>query len=346
MTSHCGSRGFTMIESMTVIGIISILVALLLPAVQSAREGARRARCQGNLRQIGLALESYHGTNGCYPVGVTTVGGRAGAQGYHPVVYYGLFSIQVRLLPMIEQVALYNSINFEVGASPLVTIAYPPPSPSEAAAAEANATALSATISLFLCPSDGGGAFAAGGTNYRGNAGVGGYPERSFLHPDSGNGLFQELRATKAAQVVDGLSHTVACCERLRGSGVHPLRPDRDYWLIRTGIYGTADDALASCRIAARPFFDSDGFAFAGDHWFWEGLDRTFYTHAQAPNGTIPDCLQGALKTPPGVSTARSHHPGGVNALMADGSVRFVSEMISTAVWRGLGTRNGGELVD
>ena len=78
----------------------------------------------------------------------------------------------------------------------------------------------------------------------------------------------------------------------------------------------------------------------------WEGLDRSFYPHAQVPNGIVPDCLQGALKTPPGVSTARSHHFGGVNALMGDGSVRFVAETIAQAVWRGLGTRNGRELVD
>ena len=247
---------------------------------------------------------------------------------------------------MIEQVPLYNSINFDVGASPLVTIAYPPAHADEIAAAATNATALSATLSLFLCPADGGGTFIQGGVNYRGNAGVGGYPSKTFLHPDSGNGIFQEGRTTRQGQVTDGLSHTAAFSERLRGSGMHPLRADRDYWVIRTGLYGTADDALASCRIAARPYFDGDGFALAGDHWFWEGLDRTYYTHAQAPNGIIPDCLQGALKTPPGVTTARSRHYGGVNALMGDGSVRFATETISQAVWRGLGSRDGGELVD
>jgi prepilin-type N-terminal cleavage/methylation domain-containing protein len=338
--------GFTMIELATVVGIISILIALLLPAVQSAREAARRASCQSNLHQIGLAVQSYHGVNGCYPIGVTTWVGRADAQGERTVNYYGYFSVHARLLPLSEQVALFNSINFEAGASPLVTIAYPSANATEVAAADTNTTALSAAISLFLCPSDGAAMFVDGGTNYRGNTGVGGYPQRSFLHPDSGNGIFQEAVVTRDSQVVDGLSHTVEFSERLRGSGVHPLRPDRDYWVIRTGVYGTADDALAACRVAARPQFDGDGFVLAGDHWLWEGLDRTFYTHAQVPNGVIPDCLQGALKTPPGVSTARSHHFGGVNALMGDGSVRFIAETIAQAVWRALGTRNGGELVD
>ncbi len=338
--------GFTLIETLTALGIISILIALLLPAVQSARESARRASCQNSLRQIGLALESYHGTNGCYPVAITTWVGPPGAQGVHPVMYFGYFSVQTRLLPMLDQVALYNSINFGIGASPLETIGYPPPSEPEIAAAAANATALSASIATFLCPSDGFGTFKQGGTNYRGNAGVGGFPDRSFIHTDSGNGFFQEDGLTRPSQVVDGLSHTVAFSERLRGSNGHPLRPDRDYWAIQTGNYGTADDGLTACRIAARPYYDSYGFVLAGDHWLWEGLDRTFYTHAQVPNGIIPDCLAGALKTPPGVSTARSLHPGGVNALMGDGSVRFVGETISQAVWRGLGTRNGHELVD
>lgn len=345
MRTRFASQGFTLIELLTVVGIISIITALALPAVQSARESARRASCQSNLRQLGLATESYHGTNGCYPVGVTTAMGGPNAQGYQPVRYYGFFSIHVRLLPMIEQVPLYNSINFDVGASPLTTIGYPPADATEVAAARTNATALSMGISLFLCPSDGGGTFA-GGVNYRGNTGVGGYPTRSFIHPDSGNGFFQDMAAIRQSQISDGLAHTVAFSERLRGSGAHPLRPDRDYWLIRTGVYGTADDGLNSCRIAARPYFDDGGFALAGDHWLWEGLDRTFYTHTQVPNGIIPDCLQGALKTPPGVSTARSHHFGGVNALMGDGSVRFVGETISQAVWRGLGTRDGHELVD
>ena len=69
---------------------------------------------------------------------------------------------------------------------------------------------------------------------------------------------------TRVSQVVDGLSHTVAFSERLWGSGGHPLRPDRDYWVIRTGIYGTADDALTSCRIAARPCFDSERLCAGG----------------------------------------------------------------------------------
>jgi hypothetical protein len=227
-----------------------------------------------------------------------------------------------------------------------VTIAYPPADGIEVMAAETNGTALVTSISLFLCPSDGAVPPDGPGTNYRGNVGVGGYPSKTFLHPDSGNGLFEDLRATRASQVLDGLSHTAAYSERLRGSGQQPLRPDRDFWVIRTGAYGTADDGLTSCRIAARPYFDRDGFELAGDHWFWEGLDRTSYVHAQVPNGKIPDCLQGALKTPPGITTARSHHFGGVNTLMGDGSVRFVSETLAPAVWRGLGTRNGGELVD
>ena len=87
-------------------------------------------------------------------------------------------------------------------------------------------------------------------------------------------------------------------------------------------------------------------FRSGGLWWFWTGKDQTLYTHTQPPNGRIVDCLTSGQQPPSGMVTARSMHPGGVNALMGDGSVRFVSDSIDPAVWRGLGTRNGAELVD
>lgn len=335
--------GFSLIELLVVIGIVSLLIALTLPAVQAAREAARRARCQNNLKQLGIALHAYHDSNGCFPIQVTNF--------YHdpidarenprPPDYSGEFSVHVRLLPALGETPLYDAINFDIGtASGFFGLKFP----GEREMYLVNETAIRSSVSVFLCPTDGG-RFAAG-TNYRGNNGLGVNPAPSFLRPDSGNGLFMGLGLTRIASVTDGLSSTAAFSERTQGSGGHPLDPNRDFYAARPGHPSTADDLMMACRIAARPHHDGDGFTRTGDRWFWAGRDQTEYIHAQVPNGPIPDCLLTGIRTPPGMATARSAHPGGVNAVMGDGSVRFVGETIDQATWRGLGTRNGGELVE
>jgi prepilin-type processing-associated H-X9-DG protein len=167
----------------------------------------------------------------------------------------------------------------------------------------------------------------------------------SAEYPDSGNGLFLEQGLTRPSSVPDGLSHTAMYSERLRGSGGPDVNPDRDSFGLLVLVL-TADDLILAARAAARQGSLSGYFTDQGRYWFWTGRERTLYNHAQAPNGMVPDAISMNIMTARGMATARSNHPGGVNALMADGSVRFVSETISQAVWRGLGTRNGRELVD
>ncbi|MFO0952006.1 MAG: DUF1559 domain-containing protein [Isosphaeraceae bacterium] len=334
----CSKRGFTLIELLVVIGTIGLLTALLLPAVQSAREASRRASCQNNLHQLGLAMHSYHESQGCFPVASNTYGSNIGS------MYFGYYSIHCRLLPYLDQNVLYSSINFEVGAWPLDTFLAAPNS-QQAGLAAPNATAYQTGVALFLCPSDGG-AFSGSGNNYRGNVGVGPGFLPSVRTPDSGNGFSPELVTVNASRVVDGLSHTVAMSERVRGSGdPRHIDPERDVFR-RTGIANTADQLLLSCRIAARPYNQDQGYASSGRWWFWTGRERTLYTHTQTPNGRIPDCTYGGMTTAIDMATARSRHPGGVNTLFGDGSLRFVTESIDLRVWRGLGTRYGGELVD
>ena len=127
-------RGFTLIELLVVIAIIGILVGLLLPAVQAARESGRRAQCQNNLKQIGLALANYEGTFGAYPFGV----GGTGVPGRVP-----RWSAQSQLLLFMEQTQLFNSLNFSFLPWNFQPLGLP------------NSTAVSTRIATFLCPSDG-----------------------------------------------------------------------------------------------------------------------------------------------------------------------------------------------
>jgi prepilin-type N-terminal cleavage/methylation domain-containing protein/prepilin-type processing-associated H-X9-DG protein len=337
------NRGFTLIETLVVIGIFSILMALLLPAVQSAREAARRAQCANNLHQIGLALQGYETDNQCYPVSSTGV---QIADPRNPDVtlrqYLGYFSIHVRLLPYLDLRPVYDSVNFVAGTEPIDNF-MTPPGPQSLSLAAIQTTAMTVCVDTFLCPSDGG-PFNETGNNYRGNVGLGPYASAWAESRDSGNGFFLEVEVTRPSYVRDGLSHTAAFSERLRGSGkVGHSVPERDFWAITVDI-DTADELLVGCQVAARP--GAATYPLAGNRWFWVGRDRTLYTHTQQPNGRIPDCILSDAIGPPGMATARSWHKGGVNVLMGDGSVRYALEGIAPAVWRGLGTRNGGELVD
>ncbi len=322
---------FTLVELAVVVGILCILMAILLPAVQAAREAARRTRCQNNLRQIGVGLHAYHATHGTFPPAGT---------GIH-AWYSGDHSVHLRLLPFLDQVALFNTVNFALGTTPPHGVSIM--SEADMAADRAmNETASHVTLASFLCPSD---SLASGPTtSYRGNTGVGPGMNTSAEYPDSGNGIFPEVVMVNAARVSDGLSHTVAFSERLVGTGVaQQARPERDAYPMPFELF-TADQSLQGCRIAVisgrSPFLD------AGKWWYWTGREYSLYSHAQEPNGSIPDCLNQLSMPGKGVMTARSQHPGGVNALMADGSERFVPETINRAAWRALGTRNGSELVD
>jgi len=335
-----GIPGFTLIELLVALGIVGILVALLLPAIQFSRESARRTACANHLRELALGMNGYHETFGSFPSAACV------SETPRNGIYFGLYSIHVRVLPFLEKVTLFNSINFAVGTWP--------PDTFKVGAKDMtggmnllNQTAASTSIGLFLCPSDDG-AFSDTGNNYRGNAGLGPSFSTFSKTPDSGNGIFPEAETVSAAQVTDGLSQTMALSERVRGSNRgtgQNVDPERDVFP-RLAPAQTADELVKACLISGRTTPAAEGFTTSGRYWFWTGRERTLYVHAQTPNGSVPDCTYGGVTPAIDMVTARSRHPGGVQAALADGSVRFIRSSIALPVWRAYGTRNGSDRVE
>lgn len=333
------SRAFTLIETLVCLSGIGILTALLLPAAMSAREAARRLKCSHNLNQVGIALQSYHASNNCFPPDHIAYGySKGGPPG--PMKGPAQFcSAMVRLLPFLEQQATFNSANFDVEFSPESWEVH-----------SANLTAYNTKLASFLCPSDSVVNNIKHGNSYWGNTGVGPSFATSMECPDSGNGFFGYPSTIDSSSFLDGLSHTVAFSERICGTNVTSAQgvPERDFSSLSDypeACNRDADFALGWCRVASTST-NFPTYRDAGSTWFYAGRISTEYCHAQEPNGRIPDGLLSNFFPFNGISTARSWHHGGVNALMSDGSIRFVGDSINRRVWRGIGTRNGGELVE
>ncbi len=321
------SRGLTLIELLVVIAIIGLLVGIALPAVQSAREAARRSTCSSHLRQLGLALHEYQSAVGSFPP--------FELRSYLPyysspphTVNASITSAQTALLPYLEQASVYHSINFLV---PLVEI------PSSRIYTE-NETVSRVVLDLFLCPSDSlTGRQVYGPINYRANAGTCGRCATGWID----SGLFTTRGAAPAA-VTDGLSNTLGFAEKLVGTPEGgPFDPKRD-WIYILNLDGNGSNLTLSqwTETCEHPFVRDPGSVPSGGSWLVGQNTSTLLYAGAPPNPLLTDCTSGTA----GVLSAGSLHPGGVNVSMADGSVRFVRNGIAIDVWRALGTRTGGEI--
>jgi prepilin-type N-terminal cleavage/methylation domain-containing protein/prepilin-type processing-associated H-X9-DG protein len=323
---------FTLIELLVVIAIIGVLIALLLPAVQAAREAARGTHCANNLRQIGIALHNYHDAHGKFPVGFLYPTGPV-PQSTSPLQYR--WSVLAQLTPQLEQANLFHALNFDF------PIAYRPsggPSPFWPFYPE-NLTAMATRVDLFLCPSDGAPAPDpdSGPTNYvfcTGDGSGGG-------DATGANGVFVLGPARSLADILDGSGGTVAASEQLLGT------PGPYSQTTPTPI--PADLARAFARVPTGPLDDAAcsaapaGWLFNKGAGWWDGnYLNTLYNHHAPPNSPRADCI---TYHNPGWKAARSLHPGGVHALFCDGHAAFIKNTVSPPVWRSLATRAGREVV-
>ena len=324
-------NGVTLIELLVVIGLVGLLAMMILPAIQSSRESARRSQCVNHLKQIGLGVANFESVNQKLPSLCMSDDRAQYVDGYD-----ALLSIHYRILPYIEERPLFDSINIHAAAIKKIS----------SDDCFENRTVRNTRVDKFLCPSDQQVGYP--GNNYRGNLGP--YPHR-FSHAETpgAGGPFEFMRDAPSTRITDGLSTTVGFSERLQGGGDDSrFDRSRDFWYAgfqpAHEATATPEQFLEYCGLApARPLHTNMRF---GKFWLPGIRPYTVYDHVFPPNPKIPDCSSDVLFLNPdsfnhAAVSARSNHPGGVHAGFMDGSVRFVKNSVSLSVWRAAATRAG-----
>jgi prepilin-type N-terminal cleavage/methylation domain-containing protein len=334
---------FTLIELLVVIAIIAVLIALLFPAVQMAREAARRTQCRNNLKQIGIALHSYHDSMQVFPPGRIT---------NFPLPGEGrCWSAYAHLRPYMGENNIYNSVNFSLNPEQGATT----PGVAE------NTTVLNQTLESLLCPTD------LFNQKLQGDSGVHNYllntgnsypvsPRNPWGLPV--NGIFFENSSVRIQDIVDGTAQTVCISETIKSEGgptVWDGVTPTNGFVLRQGNTNAPPNGPGLTNYETQ--CSGAGLVLQqtrGSRWLYGAPAHTMYNHMRAPNHPKVDCRGGlphSSRSDPYWRelslnvAARSRHPGGVHGLMCDGTVRFISTNVDLIVWRAIGTRNGQEQI-
>ncbi len=368
-----GRRGFTLIELLVVIAIIAVLIALLLPAVQAAREAARRMQCTNNLKQIGLAIHNYHSATGVFPLGVAAYN----YPGHLAVNYnWDSWSGHCMMLPQLEQNATYNAINFMLGNNAANSYGF---------YANSTVTSQRVSVFLCPSDPSAGTVSVLRTADNRNDVLDVSYLASAGTTTNSPNntkttnpwatmgstGLFWWYTAYGIRQVTDGTSNTVAFSEGLVSKVGGSNAGGVDNASLPTNYGGTSATGIAAACGAAQQYDANQNPAavIAGLQGctiaiqsrqglsncrgiFWEvgSLGMTMFNTIAPPNSKQYNwgdcrCTGGGYPNDATFANANSLHPGGVNVLMADGSVRFVKDSINMTTWWAMGTRANGEVI-
>jgi prepilin-type N-terminal cleavage/methylation domain-containing protein/prepilin-type processing-associated H-X9-DG protein len=352
------TRGFTLIELLVVIAIIAVLIALLLPAVQAAREAARRAQCTNNLKQLGLAMHNYESANGAFPPGGESTNFDATQCSPACTQFIdGGWSTLARLLPNMEGSAQYATLNFAVEYNDATGM---------------NSTGTQAVITVFLCPSatrqssgnrDGAEPTSSSpqdvSTVVTGGYGLNDYgatiytdisPAGAQTSPGTAtpfrdktsrvNGLLK-VGMTSISECLDGTSNTIAIGEDA-GRDARFLSPYTQGYFGNTKVTKARNSQFGGTGAYRR-------------YWRWAEPDEAYGVSGQPNNKWRPMNETVTFGTGGNPGTAGnnagandelfSFHPGGVNCLFGDGSVRFIKDSINVVTLRGLVSLSGGEVI-